>query len=107
MNKLLVMTAVAALLAGCADTVEVPVDRVNQVVDVVVTPGVDDEDDVVVPVTISGGVVTVGAVEEARYDGTALLVQIALDGPEEIQAYNLLTALGSGPIKCLDAGLSS
>lgn len=90
MNKFLGMTAVAALLAGCADKDEVPEDRVTGVVDVVT--GTDsDGNDITTPVTFDEGEITVGSLEEATYDGTVVRVNIALDGPDALQDYALVS----------------
>lgn len=92
MNKLLGMTAVAALLAGCADKVEEEIVPTNETVGVVIGTGGDPTDpvDIVSDVDIRNGVITIGAVEDSTYDGDVLRVQVALDGPDALQTYLLV-----------------
>jgi len=84
MYKILGMTAIAALLAGCADEVAEVIIPTEEDVPVCGDP---DQPDDCIPVSVSGGVVTIGDIQAASYDGTVLRVQIALDGPDALQAY--------------------
>jgi hypothetical protein len=85
MYKILVMTAIAALLAGCADEVAeviVPTDEVITVCDP------EDPETCTSEVDINNGVVSIGDLQAVSYNGTTLRVQIALDGPDALQAYD-------------------
>lgn len=87
MNKIFGMAAVAVFLAGCADEVPEVIIPTEEELPVCGDP---DEPDDCIPVSASGGVVTIGGLEAASYNGTTLLVQIALDGPDALQAYTLV-----------------
>ena len=85
MYKILGMTAVAALLAGCADEV------VEEIVPTDETVEIDTGDpDTPSEVVIRSGVITVGAVEDSRFDGDVLRVQVPLDGPDALQTFTLV-----------------
>jgi hypothetical protein len=88
MYKILGITAIAALLAGCADEVAeviVPTDEIITVCDPI------DPEDCKSEVNVNGGVVSIGDLQAASYNGTTLLsVQIALDGPDALQEYELV-----------------
>ena len=80
------MTAVAASLAGCADKVEEVIVPTDETVEIDVG-GTGDDDPI--EVVISGGVVSVGDLTGAAYDGTELRVQIVgLDGPDVQQLFD-------------------
>jgi hypothetical protein len=86
MYKILGMTAIAALLAGCADEVAeviVPTDEVITVCDP------EDPETCTSEVDINNGVVSIGDLQAVSYNGTTLRVQIALDGPDALQVYEL------------------
>jgi hypothetical protein len=86
MYKILGMTAIAALLAGCADEVAeviVPTDEVITVCDA------EDPETCTSEVDINNGVVSIGDLQAVSYNGTTLRVQIALDGPDALQVYEL------------------
>jgi hypothetical protein len=86
MYKILGMTAIAALLAGCADEVAeviVPTDEVITVCDA------EDPETCTSEVDINNGVVSIGDLQAVTYNGTTLRVQIALDGPDALQVYEL------------------
>ena len=88
MNKFLGMTAVAALLAGCADKVEEVIVPTDEVIEIDVGDPEDPFDDDVTENTIAGGVVTVGALQSASFDEGVVRVRIALDGEDDrLQAY--------------------
>ena len=76
MNKFLGMTAVAALLAGCADKVEEVIVPTDEVIEIDVGDPDDPLDDDVTEITIAGGVVTVGALQSASFDEGVVRVRM-------------------------------
>jgi hypothetical protein len=84
MYKILGMTAIAALLAGCADEVAEVIEPTDETVEI-------DTGDPDAPseVDIRSGVITVGAVQDSRFDGDNLRVQVPLDGPDALQTFDL------------------
>ena len=85
MYKILGMTAIAALLAGCADEVAEVIEPTDETVEI-------DTGDPDAPseVDIRSGVITVGAVQDSRFDGDNLRVQVPLDGPDALQTFVLV-----------------
>lgn len=96
MYKILGMTAVAALLAGCADEVVEEIVPTDEEFSVCADP---EDSETCIPIPASGGVVSVGDLQAVSYNGTELRVQIALDGPDAFQAYELDTAARSDDYK--------
>jgi len=87
MYKILGMTAIAALLAGCADEVAEVIVPTDEEISVCSDP---DDSETCIAIPASGGVVTIGGLEAASYNGTTLRVQIALDGPNALQTYEMV-----------------
>ena len=92
MNKFITAAVAATFLTACADKDEVIVDPTDEVIEIDLDGDDDDSD-----VTISNGIVTVGNIIAASYDGSVLQVRTSsADGPDLNQQYDFVETRTDG-----------